>query len=69
MPIKHQAESFRHFNGERYQSWGDYEKTIAGLVAADLRKQGVSVRSVDIGNDERRLFIRGADPTSGDHHG
>lgn len=58
MPIKHQAASYRRIGGVLYQSWGDYEKTIAGLTAAELRKQGLHVRSVDIGDGERRLFIR-----------
>lgn len=63
MPYKHQAESFRTFEGVRWSSWGDFSEDTAKGEARTLRRGGIRVRSVKIGGGMVRLFTLPADPS------
>lgn len=57
MPYKHQAASYRTFNGERWESWGDFNEKAAKDEARDLRNLGSRVRVQKIGGGMARIFL------------
>lgn len=61
MPVKHQAESYRTINGERWESWGDFNEEAAKGEARDLRNLDNRVRCFKIGGGMVRIFLAPTD--------
>ena len=56
MPYKHQAESYRTINGQRWESWGDFNEEEIDSEIATLKALGWKVRRFSMEDGMIRLF-------------
>lgn len=56
MPYKHQAESYRVIDGQRFESWGDFPEQEALTEKIQLINAGWKVRLFKMGDGMTRIF-------------